>query len=231
MNGYAIVPDVFSQSEVAATVDELTHALAEPCEATSVRSRAGNVYAARNLLQLWPAAAHVWRRPPLPELLRDILGPGFGLVRVLFFDKPPEQSWSLPWHKDMTIAVRDNRLPSSHFSKPTRKAGVPHVEAPCALLEAMLTVRIHLDAVTEANGPMRVLPASHTSGETLAIDESRACRILVGAGDVLLMRPLLAHSSIPSHPDTQEHRRVLHLEFAGWPTLPDGYAWHDFVAG
>lgn len=228
-DGYTIIPGVFGRGEIETLADDLTHALAEPSEATSVRSRAGNVYAARNVLQLWPAAATVWRRSPLPELLRHILGPDFGLVRVLFFDKPPEQSWSLPWHKDMTIAVRDNRLPSALFRKPTRKAGVPHVEAPVELLEAMLTLRIHLDDVTETNGPMRVMPGSHTTGETLSIDESRARRILVRAGDVLLFRPLLAHSSVPSHADTREHRRVLHLEFAGRPKLPDDYAWHDFI--
>src|SRR6185437_14142607 len=81
----------------------------------------------------------------LPNILAAILGPKFGLVRILFFDKPPRQTWALPWHKDLTVAVRDNRLPSQHFAKPTRKAGVPHVEAPQAILESMLTARIHLD--------------------------------------------------------------------------------------
>lgn len=230
-DGFAVVPAVYEGGGVDELTRELERALAAPCEATSVRSRAGNVYAARNVLQLWPRSADVWRRSPLPELLGDVLGPEFGLVRVLYFDKPPEQSWSLPWHKDMTIAVRDNRLPSAHFTKPTRKAGVPHVEAPLPLLEAMLTLRIHLDAVTTANGPMQVVPGSHTGGASMTLEVSRARSILVERGAVLLMRPLLAHSSLPAHPDSQAHRRILHLEFAGWRSLPDGYAWHDFVAG
>jgi hypothetical protein len=48
---------------------------------------------------------------------------------------------------------------------------------------------------------------------------------------VLLLRPLVAHCSGKSHPDTERHRRVLHLEFAAAPDLPDGYAWHDFRPG
>src|SRR5262249_56828349 len=112
-----------------------------------------------------------WRQPPLPDLLQAVLGPDFGLVRVLFFDKPPGQSWALPWHKDLTIAVRDNRLPSTHFGKPTRKAGVPHVEAPREVLEAMLTLRVHLDDVSEENGPLQVLPGSHRWGTSLHLDE------------------------------------------------------------
>lgn len=229
VDGYAIVVGVFSDAEVDEMTEALERALARPCEATSVRSRAGTVYAARNVLQLFPEAASLWKRAPLLQLLRDILGPDFGLVRVLYFDKPPEQSWSLPWHKDMTIAVRDNRLASTRFSKPTRKAGVPHVEAPVAILENMLTLRIHLDDVTPANGPMRVMPGSHAAGDVLTVDEAVVQSILARRGDVLLMRPLLAHSSVSSHPDTQAHRRILHLEFAASPHLPDAYEWHDFV--
>ena len=55
--------------------------------------------------------------------------------------------------------------------------------------------------------------------------------ILVERGDVLAMRPLLAHSSPNSHVESRRHRRILHLEFAGWATLPDGFAWHRFVPG
>src|SRR5262249_58384817 len=114
------------------------------------------------------------------------------LVRVLFFDKPPERSWALPWHKDLTVAVRDNRLPSRHFAKPTRKAGVPHVEAPPELLEAMLTARIHLDDVTEENGPLKVVPGSHRTGKALVLDGAVPHTVLAGRGDVLLLRPLVA---------------------------------------
>ncbi len=137
----------------------------------------------------------------------------------------------MPWHKDLTIAVRDNRLPSSHFAKPTRKAGVPHVEAPRAVLESMLTVRIHLDDATMENGPLKVVPGSHRTGKALALDLAPSACVLAQRGDVLLMRPLLAHCSGKSHPDTERHRRILHLEFAVSPELPDGYAWHDFIPG
>ncbi len=47
--------------------------------------------------------------------------------------------------------------------------------------------------------------------------------------DVLLIRPLVAHCSNRSIDGTDRHRRILHLEFAGLSTLPDGFAWHSFV--
>jgi ectoine hydroxylase-related dioxygenase (phytanoyl-CoA dioxygenase family) len=189
--------------------------------------RAG-LYAARNVLSLWPDAATVWRKPAIVDALAAVLGPHFGLVRVLFFDKPPDQTWALPWHKDVTIAARDNRIPSQHFRKPTVKAGVPHVEAPLEVLENMLTARIHFDDVTDENGPLRVLPGSHRTGKQEVI-AGEPVTVLAAAGDVLLMSPLLMHCSNRSHPDSTRHRRILHLEFAGSPTLPDSYAWDTFL--
>ncbi len=228
-DGFAVLPGVFGPDDVDAILRGLMPALEAPTDPEATMRSAAGVYGSRNLLTLWPPAADVWRQPPLPEVLAAVLGPGYGLVRVLFFDKPPERSWALPWHKDLTVAVRDNRLPSRHFIKPTRKAGVPHAEAPQKLLEAMLTARIHLDDVTEANGPLKVVPGSHRSGKALLLDETAPHPILAGRGDVLLMRPLLAHSSGNAHAGTRRHRRVLHLEFAGRRDLPDGYAWHDFL--
>lgn len=230
-DGFVIVPDVFSDSAVDELLAQLSQTLtSSQDEAEAIRSRAGSVYAARNVLTLCPAARDVWRRAPLVELLSEVLGWEFGLVRALFFDKPPERTWALPWHKDLTIAVRDNRLPTSHFSKPTTKAGVPHVEGSLAVLETMLTLRIHLDDVTEENGPLRVMPGAHRTGKEFVAAEHIES-ILVNRGDVLAMRPLLAHCSPASHPETERHRRILHLEFSGQPRLPDGYEWYEFTPG
>jgi Phytanoyl-CoA dioxygenase (PhyH) len=230
-NGFVTVPAVFSGEQIDAILWALTTAFAQDANGSTLRSADGSIYGARNLLQIWPAVADVWRQPPLPELLEGMLGPHFGLVRVLYFDKPPEQSWALPWHKDMAIAVQNNRLPSEHFGKPTFKVGVPHVEAPQWLLENMLTLRLHLDDMTDENGPLKVMPGSHMTGKRNESGDRTPVTILGRRGDVLLMRPLLSHCSNKSLRDTTQHRRILHYEFAGVQDLPDGYVWHDFVSG
>jgi Phytanoyl-CoA dioxygenase (PhyH) len=227
--GYSLIPAVFQPEEIGSIIDELTQALI--MGRPGVLDQAGRIYAARNVLELWPKAIDVWRRSPLLEILHAVLGPNFGLVRVLFFDKPPEQTWSLPWHKDLTIAVRDNRMPTSHFRNPTTKSGVPHVEASSEILDAMLFARIHLDDVTEENGPMRVIPRSHLTGKASSMDESKSQTILANQGDLLLIRPLVEHNSVPSKPGSTHHRRIVHLEFAGLPKLPDGFEWHNFISG
>jgi hypothetical protein len=227
-DGFHLLRGAFSDAEC----DRLLHEWQAASEANAVgvmRSATGAIYGARNILDLWPAAIHLMHQPALSEAVRLVLGSGFGLVRMLYFDKPPGESWALPWHKDLAIAVRNNRLPSEQFTCPTTKYGVPHVEAPTWLLERMLTARLHLDEVTEENGPLRVIPGSHRDGKESGSVES-VVHVLCGRGDVLLMRPLLSHSSGHSHEGTTRHRRVLHLEFSADRDLTDAYEWHTFVA-
>lgn len=231
-SGFAILPRVFSANEVAELVVSLDSVMNLAAEAEGpIRDKIGTVYAGRNLLRLFEPAKTIWRRSPLLELLREVLGPEFGLVRALFFDKPPERTWALPWHKDLTIAVKPHSGESTVFSKPTLKAGVPHIEASCEVLEAMLTLRIHLDEMTDENGPLQVVPGSHRLGKVPVASYETARTILGSRGDVLAMRPMLAHRSISSREGTTLHRRILHLEFTGQQRLPDGFEWHDFIAG
>lgn len=223
-DGFALLPGLFGAAEVA----ELAAEWAAVCVAHAggdalLTDADGRVSGARNLLRLWPRVVDLARRPGLLGPLVELLGPAGGLVRGLYFDKPPGHGWALPWHKDRNIAVVAHG-PLGRFTKPTTKAGVPHVEAPEELLERMVTARVHLDDVTPENGPLRVLPGSHRG------DEARPpVDVTCAAGDVLLMRPLLTHSSGHCDPLTRRHRRIVHLECAPAAGLPDGYRWHDFV--
>lgn len=227
--GYLVLQGIFSQVTVTGCIATLERALLSDQDAAGVQAREGGVYAARNVLQLCPAVRDIWRVPPLLEFLHAVLGSEFGLVRILYFDKPPERTWALPWHKDLTITVAEGCHSSAWGRKPTLRAGIPHVEAPPDVLENMLTLRIHLDPATPENGPLQVLAGSHHTGKELLMQGFSETSIISAAGDVLAMRPLLAHSSGKSRPETSLHRRVLHLEFTASHDLPDGFVWHDFI--
>lgn len=124
--------------------------------------------------------------------------------------------------------MAQHHVPAEPFAKPTVKAGIPHVEATEELLRQMLTLRIHLDPMCDANGPLVVVPGSHH-------DLSKTCDeasvpIHCGAGDLFVMRPLLLHGSRAALPETKRHRRVVHLEVAASKTLPSPYRWNKFVS-
>ncbi len=218
--------DVVTIQRLIAVLDSVFE---DDSHSVRARSSRGHIYAARNLIETIPEVTTVWQVNPMLSLLHEQLGVGCGLVRALFFDKPPERTWNLPWHKDTSIAVKEHRAMSKSLTRPTVKAGVPHVFASDAILHQILTLRIHLDEVTDENGPLRVIPGSHVSSDSNGIGVDRAVTIHAETGDVLAMRPLISHASGSSVPNTQRHRRILHLEFAASETLPDGYQWHDFV--
>ncbi len=203
-----------------------------------LRSR-GSLYGSRSLLRVMPDVVELALEGSLRSLITEILGDGWGVVRGLFFDKPPDRSWTLPWHRDRTIAVAAHESYESFsgiegFSNPTVKAGIPHLVAPQWLLERMLTIRVHLDEVTHENGPLVVLPGSHrcerADDELATHGEAGVIPIHCAAGDVLVMRPLLAHTSQLSVAGTQRHRRIIHLELAPASILPARLEWQDFIA-
>jgi len=187
----------------------------------------GGIFAVRNLFDVSAEVRELTDSRPIRSLVESILGVGCMPVRGILFDKVPDANWKVPWHQDVTIAVRE-KVEIPGFRQWSTKAGVLHVQPPVSVLEGMISVRIHLDLCSESNGALRVIPASHRVGripedkigEMRAMTTERVCA--VGKGGVLLMRPLLLHASAPSA--APEHRRVIHIDFASI-SLPQGLEW------
>lgn len=182
----------------------------------------------RGVLAL-PAITALARSEKLLALVRPCLAANPIPVRGIFFEKSPKTNWLVPWHQDLTLALRA-RVTVPGFGPWSRKEGVPHVRPPVELLEQMLSIRIHLDDADASNGALRVIPGSHRMGRLSAeqIEEVR-CRerehlCVASVGDVLLMRPLLLHAS--GRCTGPAPRRVLHLEYASF-TLPAELNWHE----
>ena len=225
-DGYCVLPSILSLRQVRDALEAWeTVCQANANDPAILQDADGAISGVRNLLRMWPGVVELARQPRLQDRLAKLLGPHFGVVRALFFDKPPGRGWALPWHKDYNIAVREHGK-IGPFNKPTKKASVPHVEAPERLLREMLTVRIHLDDMTDDNGPLRIIPGSHRND---GLESRPPISIHCRACDVLLMRPLLTHSSANCDPACSRHRRIIHIECAPHPELSEGYHWHDFI--
>jgi ectoine hydroxylase-related dioxygenase (phytanoyl-CoA dioxygenase family) len=181
----------------------------------------------RNILELLPSAQQLAESQQILALVEPILGNPARVVRGIFFDKQPAANWKVPWHQDVTIAVK-NRLDLPDYQPWSLKGGINHVQPPVTILEQMLTVRIHLDKTDESNGALKVIPGSHAHGKLNndAIGKWKQTSQIhcdCEPGGILLMRPLLLHaSSIAIEPS---HRRVIHLDYAGC-ALPEGLEWY-----
>ncbi|WP_422926823.1 phytanoyl-CoA dioxygenase family protein [Singulisphaera sp. PoT] len=225
-DGYAVVPDVLDDD----AIEHLGMSL-ERLEASDTSlEREGRVYAARNLLQLIPDLSTLAATEPLIGLARRILGDRAFVVRALLFDKTPEANWLVPWHQDLTIAVKTKVAEAEGYGPWTRKGGIPHVQPPVEVLERMVTLRVHLDAAGSDNGPLRVVPGSHASGRLNAeatrewIDRVGPRECCVERGSVVVMRPMILHASSPAK--APDRRRVVHIEYAA-DALPRGVEWFE----
>lgn len=171
--------------------------------------------------------SRIAHHPALGAIASELAGTPARLVRVVAFDKTPGANWFVPWHQDRTVALAC-RADAPGFERWTVKDGLVHAEPPVALLERMLTLRIHLDDCDENSGPLEVVTSSHLGGRLdraavesmVASRQSRLC--LAARGDILAMRPLLLHRSQRARTPTR--RRVLHLEYAT-ASLPPGLRW------
>ncbi len=157
--------------------------------------------------------------------LRALVGPQSFAVRALLFDKTAESNWGLRWHQDLSVAVFERRdVPG--FSAWTIKTGVPHAQAPVAVLERMVSLRIHLDDCGPSAGPLRVVPRSHALGrldaDAIGNQPEYEHTCFAMRGDVLAFKPLLLHASGSS--TSPNHRRVLQIEFAR-DDVPAGLQW------
>jgi ectoine hydroxylase-related dioxygenase (phytanoyl-CoA dioxygenase family) len=138
----------------------------------------------------------------------------------------------VPWHQDLTLALR-NLAEVPDFGPWSTKDDIPHVQPPAVLLEQMLTLRLHLDDADEFNGALRVMPGTHNMGRLSAacVQELRRQRpdflCTAFAGDALLMRPLLLHTS--GHSTSTRPRWILHIEYVAF-NLPGALDWHETLS-
>ena len=222
-DGFSIVSDVVDLQRI----NDLLEGLADCSGKDSSRKRRGAVYAIRNLLAT-PVVREIASSDAMCELVGTVLGGSVRVIRGTLFDKTVDANWKVPWHQDLSIAVKE-RIEVEGFGPWSVKEGVVHVQPPRAVLEAMLTVRLHLDDCGADNAPLRVVSGSHSHGvlrpdqvaRFAALGPVTTCE--VSRGGAVLMRPLILHASSPAV--LPAHRRVLHLEFTN-AGLPGGLDWH-----
>jgi len=213
--GFAIIPSVLRREDVERIAAALETADLE-------RSRAG----ARHLLTQ-PSVAALANDPRMLDIARQFLGSDPLPFRATLFDKSRTANWLVVWHQDTALPLRERReVPG--WGPWSIKGGVTYAHAPAAALSRVIALRLHLDDSRADNGPLRVLPGTHTLG---LLSEEAISRIsqgaepidcLVAAGGVVAMRPLLLHASSKAQSDLP--RRVVHIEYADALEMGDGLA-------
>jgi ectoine hydroxylase-related dioxygenase (phytanoyl-CoA dioxygenase family) len=211
--GFAIIPGILPRAEI----ENLLEVLARE---TPGRTRAGM----RHLMS-HASVRRLAQDRRLLGIAEDVSGGSALPFRATLFDKSPTANWLVVWHQDTALPLTA-RCETPGWGPWSVKKGVTYAHAPAHALSRVLALRIHLDDSNSGNGPLRVLPGTHTLGvltderiQELATTVSPV-ECLVSQGGVLAMRPLIVHSSSKS--ETQTPRRVLHIEYATSGALGNG---------
>jgi ectoine hydroxylase-related dioxygenase (phytanoyl-CoA dioxygenase family) len=211
--GYGLIPAVFTKDEV---FDLLKQISGEALQ----RTRAGVRHAMRS-----NSVAQIARDARMMEFARHILGERAIAFRATLFEKLPDSNWLVGWHQDTALPLR-NRREVSGWGPWSLKDNVNYAHAPADELEKIVAFRVHLDDSTLENGPLRVLPGTHTQGvltdDEIHVIAGRMTSIdcLMALGGVMAMRPLVIHGSSKSR--TEKPRRVLHIEYAESAEMANG---------
>jgi ectoine hydroxylase-related dioxygenase (phytanoyl-CoA dioxygenase family) len=179
-------------------------------------------------------ARHILHLPPIARLAGDIrlmriaarwLGGDTVPFKATLFEKSGEANWLAAWHQDTALPL-ERRTEVSDWGPWSEKYGVNYAHAPARALERIIALRVHLDDSTADNGPLRVLPGTHSEGVLSdAQVHERSLRespvtCCVASGGVVAMRPLIIHASSKSA--NHAPRRVLHIEYCASIELEHG---------
>jgi hypothetical protein len=212
-SGHSILQAVFERQEMLRVAEALD-------EAPISRTKAG----ARHVLSV-PVVRELVGDPRLLEIAASFVGATPVPFRATLFDKSPASNWLVVWHQDTALPLRA-RVNDASWGPWSVKGGVLYAHAPASALATIIALRVHLDDSSAANGPLRVLPGTHSQGVLSDEDIERRARnvtpidCVAPSGGVIAMRPLTIHAS--SKASDGNRRRVLHIEYAATVHLGSG---------
>ncbi|MCP5149769.1 MAG: phytanoyl-CoA dioxygenase family protein [Chromatiales bacterium] len=200
--GYVVLPDMVLASDVRAV--ELWRSETEI-----------NGAGTRTLLDA-PWCVGLAARLRCEPRLHCLLPRGSLAVQCIYFEKSESSNWLVAPHRDTIFPVKE-RVSAAEWGGWSTKDDVVYGRPPREVLRSMVAVRVHLEASTEANGPLRVAPGSHRE-DGVRRELISQCVPALGA---LVMRPLLIHASSKLKVGL---RRVLHIVY-GPAELPGRALW------
>lgn len=222
--GFATVEAVYSNAEI----DSLLQVLAQIDSNKATFRKTADLFAIRQFLKEVPSVVPLVFTPTLTNVISEVFGNDYFVVKSIYFDKPSASNWFVAYHQDLTISVDSKQEDVQGFGPWTVKQNQFAVQPPLTILEDNFTILIHLDDTDDNNGALEVVPQSHLKGiyrlETINWDEETEVICPVKKGGIMFMKPLLLHAS--NKTTNQAQRRVVHIEFSRIE-LPERLNWSE----
>ncbi len=215
VTGSAIIEAVIEPAQLSAIADHIQHLEIDSAGTRNLLDHHWCV-ALSEQLHTHPLLAHLFPQDQ-PSLA----------VQCTLFEKSATKNWLVPLHQDLSIPVA-HRVENDDLQGWSQKEGRWFVRPPITLLEQLIILRLHIDACGTTDGPLKIVPGSHTAGR-LSDADANALRLSHGEltccvqdGGVHAMYPLTLHAS--SKASGTSRRRVLHFVYGPFE-LPCGLQW------
>lgn len=201
--GFAITNPIFSDEELSLLINEVDDS--------------SKTHAIRQLINQKPKIQQlIFGNQNFRALFNSVCDETYFLTKAIYFNKPSKSNWFVSYHQDLSVSVVE-KVEAENYISWTNKNGQLGVIPPVDILENTITFRIHLDETDYTNGALKIISNSHKNG-IIRVDENfdknnfgKEVLRNVEKGGVMLMKPLLLHSSQKSI--SENDRRVIHLEF------------------
>lgn len=221
--GFSIVEGIYTDTEIESIISCIDKA----DQTNTTFRKSADLFAIRQVVKEIPEIIPFVFNDNLRKLIADIAGNDYFIVKSIYFDKPEKSNWYVAYHQDLTISV-DKKATLENFMNWTKKQNQFAVQPTISILENITTLRIHLDETNSENGALKVIENSHSKGifrpENIDWKNEKETTCDVPKGGVMLMKPLLLHSS--NKTTNNEKRRVLHIELSNI-NLPKELNWAE----
>ncbi len=224
--GFAIVNNIFTDLEI----ENILSIISQTDTSKPTFRKTNDLFAIRQFFKEIPETFPMIFNDKLSNIIVELFGDNFFVVKSIYFDKPENSNWFVSYHQDLTISV-DKKISLEGFGPWTTKQHQFAVQPPIKILEDNFTIRIHLDKTAEANGALSVIQKSHLKGicrpETIDWTKEKETICNVEKGGIMFMKPLLLHAS--GKTTNSNKRRVIHIEFSR-SSLPQNLLWSEYSA-
>lgn len=222
-NGFTTVGCVYSDQEI----EQILRTIDQADKTKETFRKSADLFAIRQFFKEIPDAVNLVINDNLKQVVSQLFGNDYFVVKSIYFDKPETSNWYVAYHQDLTISV-DRKVELENYGPWTTKQNQYAVQPPIDIMENIFTIRIHLDDTDESNGALRVIPKSHVKKiyrpETIDWAKERETVCNVEKGGIMIMKPLILHSS--SRTTNNKKRRVIHVEFSN-QELPVELQWAE----
>lgn len=215
-NGYKLVSGFLTPEQLAPIYHDI--------ETATLPVKSGGI---RNAEKKFSAINALAKSEHLKQQAQKYLAGNPSLVRAILFNKTAANNWFVTWHQDRTVAISE-KFDNDLWGAWSIKDGVNHAQPPLAVLNEMVSIRIHLDDTDPGNGCLKLLPNSHHLGVLEQnevreyVQNNKPIFCDAKAGSALIMRPHILDAS--SKATKASPRRILHLEYSGF-NQPAGISW------